>query len=108
MAEPRIAAVLLAGGSGTRLWPLSTQRNPKQFLALGDGASLLQQTAARLSGLVPTERLWVVCGEVHAAPAEAQLGDIPLSQILIEPAAKNTLAAIALAAIHLRAKDPES
>ncbi|MCC7345516.1 MAG: mannose-1-phosphate guanylyltransferase [Deltaproteobacteria bacterium] len=107
-AKPRLAAVLLAGGSGTRLWPLSTQRQPKQFLALGGERSLLQQSADRIIALAPPERLWVVCGEIHAAAAAAQLKEMPDDQVLVEPAAKNTLAAIALAAIHLRAKDPES
>lgn len=101
-------AVLLAGGSGTRLWPLSTRRLPKQFLQLGESGSLLQQTAARLKGIAPADRLWVVCGESHAAAAASQLSEIPFSNLLVEPMARNTLAAIALAALHLRARDAEA
>lgn len=107
-SKPRLAAALLAGGSGTRLWPLSTQGKPKQFLAIGGERSLIQQSADRLKGLLPTERMWVICGRSHAEEAMAQLPEIPHSQILAEPQAKNTLAAIALAAIHLRAQDPEA
>jgi len=106
--NPHLHAVLLAGGSGTRLWPLSTRRQPKQFLRLDGGQSLLQQTARRLQPLVPAERLWVVCGENHAAIASSQLGEMPVSHCLVEPMAKNTLPAIALAAIQLRAADPEA
>ncbi|MFO1464772.1 MAG: sugar phosphate nucleotidyltransferase [bacterium] len=101
-------AVLLAGGSGTRLWPLSTQRRPKQFLPLAGEQSLLQKTAARLVPLVPAQRLWVVCGGTHSPAVLAQLPDMPAAHCLVEPMARNTLAAIALAAIQLRAVDPEA
>ena len=101
-------AVLLAGGSGTRLWPLSTRRLPKQFLQLGEAGSLLQQSAERLKGIAPSDRLWVVCGEGHAAAAQSQLPQLPASHWIIEPMARNTLAAIALAALHLQARDPEA
>ena len=101
-------AVLLAGGSGTRLWPLSTRRFPKQFLSVGDSGSLLQQSADRLKALAPAHRLWVVCGENHAAAAASQLADMPPSHLIAEPMAKNTLAAIALAALHLRSRDSEA
>ena len=104
----RFHAVLLAGGSGTRLWPLSTKRLPKQFLKVGAGGSLLQQTAARFSPLAPAERLYVVCGESHADAAETQLSEMPASNLIAEPMARNTLPAIALAALHLRARDPEA
>ena len=71
-AAKELHAVLLAGGSGTRLWPLSTQARPKQFLEFGAGGSLLAQSAARVRGLIPAERLWVVCGSSHAAAASAE------------------------------------
>lgn len=107
-ASPHLHAILLAGGSGTRLWPLSTRRQPKQFMRLGGGDSLLQQTASRLGPQVPPGRLWVVCGESHAGIVVAQLDEMPASHCLVEPMAKNTLPAIALAAIQLRAADPEA
>ncbi|HKX12319.1 MAG TPA: mannose-1-phosphate guanylyltransferase, partial [bacterium] len=101
-------AVLLAGGSGTRLWPLSTRRLPKQFLKIGEAGSLLQQTATRFGPLAPAERLYVVCGENHADAAENQLSQLPPTNIIVEPMARNTLPAIALAALHLRARDPDA
>ena len=100
--------VLLAGGSGTRLWPLSTRRLPKQFLQWGDSGSLLQQTAGRFGALAPERNLWVVCGESHAAAVAAQIPRMPEPNLLVEPMARNTLGAIALAAIHIRARDPEA
>ncbi len=104
----RFHAVLLAGGSGTRLWPLSTRRLPKQFLKIGEAGSLLQQTAARFTALAPAERLYVVCGENHADAAESQLSELPSANLIAEPLARNTLPAIALAALHLRDRDPEA
>ena len=101
-------AVILAGGSGTRLWPLSTKKTPKQFLRIGSERSLIQGTADRLRGLVPAERLWVVGGKNHERGLSEHLAEIPKDQILIEPQAKNTAAAIALAAVQLRARDPRA
>lgn len=102
---PHLHAVILAGGSGTRLWPLSTRDKPKQFLSVGPGGSLLQRTYDRLAGLVPPESVWVVCGRHHVAQVREQLPRVPVGQILAEPTAKNTAAAIGLAAVHLRHRD---
>ncbi len=105
-SAPHLHAVILAGGSGTRLWPLSTRDHPKQFLSVGGGASLLQQTWARLASWVPETNGWVVCGQGHVAGVRQHLPRLPPSQILAEPEAKNTAAAIALAALHLLSRDP--
>jgi mannose-1-phosphate guanylyltransferase len=104
----QLHAVLLAGGSGTRLWPLSTREHPKQFMTIGNGPSLLQATWNRLDGLVPPENRWVVCGESHATQVRQQLPDLPATRILTEPQAKNTAAAIGLAALRLRAEAPDA
>ena len=101
-------AVILAGGSGTRLWPLSTQKLPKQFLSVGGTSSFLQQTAERLDHFIKKENHWVVCGKSHAQEVERHLPYLPQAQILSEPFPRNTAAAIGLAAIHLRALDPEA
>ncbi len=110
MTPKRLAlhAVILAGGSGTRLWPLSTQRCPKQFLAMGEAPSLIQQTVFRVHELIPLSQVWVVCGQSHFSAVTSHLPNVPPQHLLIEPQAKNTAAAIALAAIHLRAQDPEA
>ncbi len=100
-----IHPVIMAGGTGSRLWPLSRQLNPKQFLTLTDGTlSMLQSTVARLDGL-DAEKPLLICNEEHrflAAEQMRQFGheDVP---IILEPCGRNTAPAIALAAIQLSA-----
>jgi len=101
-------AVILAGGSGTRLWPLSTRQKPKQFLSVGGGDSLIRQTWVRIAAWLDARRGWVVCGRDHASLVREHLPEFPAAQILAEPEAKNTAAAIALAALCLSARDPEA
>ncbi len=108
MINANLHAVILAGGSGTRLWPLSTKSKPKQFLSVGANESLLKQTVSRLEGLVSLENIWVVCGGGHAVQVKQELPDIKEDQILVEPEAKNTAPAIALAATHIISRDPKS
>ncbi|MDX1386862.1 MAG: sugar phosphate nucleotidyltransferase [bacterium] len=100
--------VILAGGSGTRLWPLSTKKCPKQFLAIGSKESLMGQTVSRLAPLLSEEDIWVVCGEAHAKMISEEFPKLNTGQILWEPQAKNTAPALALASIHLLARDPEA
>ncbi|MDX8391939.1 MAG: mannose-1-phosphate guanylyltransferase/mannose-6-phosphate isomerase [Mariprofundaceae bacterium] len=94
-----IKAVVLAGGSGSRLWPLSRRQLPKQFLKLDGDSSLLEATIARLQPLVGKDDVWVVTGEVHAS-GEAYTELAAYNQIL-EPVGRNTAPAIALAAALL-------
>jgi len=91
-----VKAVILAGGSGSRLWPLSRQQLPKQFLHLNGENSLLQETIERLNPLIGKEDIWVVTGEEHAR-GEAYAELRPYHAIL-EPVGRNTAPAIALAA----------
>lgn len=94
--------VILAGGSGTRLWPLSRQAHPKQFLALTDSSlSLLQTTLARLQGLECVAP-WLICHEEHRFIAAEQLRQVQLqtASLLLEPEARGTAPAIALAALR--------
>lgn len=106
MSTGSLHAVILAGGSGTRLWPLSTKEVPKQFLKIGAKESLLKQTISRLEGLVDQKNIWVVCGKLHADRVKNELDQVPPDQILIEPQAKNTAPAISLAALYIKARDP--
>ena len=99
-------AVLLAGGSGTRFWPLSRAHRPKQFLELVTGRTLLSETFARIAPLCPPERTWVVCGRDHAGAVRSGLPDLPAAQVLVEPAARNTAPAIGLAAVRVVREDP--
>ena len=104
MNNPLLLPVIMAGGSGTRLWPLSRELFPKQFLALDGKQSMLQATIARLDGLSDTQPL-VICNEAHRFLVAEQLRQVEaLSRnILLEPAGRNTAPAIALAALHATA-----
>lgn len=90
------AAVILAGGAGTRLRPLSSEENPKQFLKLFDGESLLQKTFARAAQLLPAERIFVSTNVQYADKSREHLPAMPAGNVLTEPARRNTGPAIAL------------
>jgi len=90
------AAVILAGGAGTRLRPLSSDENPKQFLKLFDGKSLIQLTFERLRQLLPAERIFVSTNAQYAAKSLEHLPELPPENVIAEPARRNTAPAIAL------------
>jgi mannose-1-phosphate guanylyltransferase len=94
-------AVILAGGRGTRFWPRSRTRTPKQLLNIVGKTTMLEQTVARLAPLFPPSRQWVVTNSEQAAAVRRQIPRIPGSHILAEPIGRNTAAAIGLAAAHL-------
>lgn len=96
-----ILPVVMAGGSGTRLWPLSRELHPKQFLKLGDQTTMLQSTLLRLQGL-PVQQALVIGNEQHRFLVAEQLRQIDAlgRNILLEPVGRNTAPAIALAALH--------
>ena len=108
MRGDMLHCVIMAGGSGTRFWPQSRRRLPKQFLCFGSNQSLLQETVDRSLGLVPFERIWIVTGAPHAAETDRQVPSIPKTNILIEPCGRNTAPCIGLAAIQLLASDPDA
>jgi mannose-1-phosphate guanylyltransferase len=101
-------SVVPAGGSGTRLWPVSRANQPKFLLPLLGDRSLLQQTADRLGDLASPERTIVVCGPAHAAPVARQLPDLPEANVVVEPSPKGTCAAIALAAALIARREPNA
>jgi mannose-1-phosphate guanylyltransferase len=102
-------AVIPAGGSGTRLWPLSRAGHPKFLHPLtGTGASLLQATVSRLAPMTPPGRVFVVTGVAHAAAVSRQLAGVPEENILVEPSPRDSCAAIALAAAVIARRDPEA
>ncbi|MEJ7745167.1 MAG: mannose-1-phosphate guanylyltransferase/mannose-6-phosphate isomerase [Luteimonas sp.] len=102
--------VILSGGSGSRLWPLSRQNQPKQFLTLIGERSLFQETLLRTSRLPGAQAPVTVCSEEHRFMVGEQLHEIELAQgaILLEPSARNTAPAIALAALHLVETDAQA
>ena len=105
-----IIPVVLAGGSGTRLWPLSRQHYPKQLLKLFGDTTMLQQTILRLSGLADLASPIVVCNVEHRFMVAEQLHEIGLTDavIMLEPSARNTAPALALAALQARDIDASS
>jgi mannose-1-phosphate guanylyltransferase len=94
-------AVILAGGAGTRLRPLSSDENPKQFLRLFDGQSLLQLTFARLERLLPPEAIYVSTNVQYAGKCREHLPRMPEENVLTEPARRNTAPAIALCTFEI-------
>lgn len=106
--EIPLFAVIMAGGSGTRFWPASRKRHPKQFLAVGGKRSLIAETSARLSGLVPHERQLVVTSHEYVALAKKQLRKLPPENILAEPIGRNTAACVAWAALEVEKRAPNS
>jgi mannose-1-phosphate guanylyltransferase len=93
--------VLLAGGRGTRFWPRSRTRTPKQLLDITSGRTMLHETVLRLRPMFLPGRIWVVTNDEQAPAVRRELSHVPHSQILSEPTGRNTSAAIGLAAIHL-------
>ena len=95
-------AVILAGGRGTRFWPRSRTRTPKQLLNIVGKETMLEQTVARLRPLIPAERIWTVTNAGQAAAVRKQVPAATRKRVLIEPKGLNTAVAIGLAAIHAR------
>ncbi len=104
MATDKLAthAVILAGGRGTRFWPRSRTRTPKQLLNIVGKETMLEQTVARLRPLIPLERTWTVTNAEQAAEVRKQLPAPARRRVLTEPVGRNTAAAMALAALHVR------
>ncbi len=100
-------AVLLAGGSGTRFWPLSTPQTPKQLLPLSGAGSTAEEAVERLTGLIPRERILVVAGE-GVAPRLRALLSLPAENFLIEPRAASTAPALIWATWEARRRDPNA
>jgi mannose-1-phosphate guanylyltransferase len=99
----------MAGGVGSRFWPLSNPEYPKQFIDfLGCGRTLIQLTFDRFKGVAPIENFWVVTNEKYVEIVKEQLPGIPTSHILAEPAARNTAPCIAWACWSIKKEDPES
>ena len=102
-------AIIMAGGSGTRFWPLSRSDRPKQFLSLGpDRRALLRATAERVWSLIPPERTLVVTSELLRGQVEELLPELDSSQVMAEPVGRNTAPCIGWAATHVLRQDPDA
>ena len=101
--------VIMAGGIGSRFWPMSTPECPKQFIdVMGCGRSLIQLTADRFSGVCPKENVWVVTSEKYVGIVKEQLPEIPEGNILAEPCARNTAPCIAYACWKIKKNHPNA
>ncbi|HLE91554.1 MAG TPA: mannose-1-phosphate guanylyltransferase, partial [Anaerolineales bacterium] len=100
--------VIMAGGGGTRLWPLSRKEKPKQLLSLLGKETLFQSTVARLEKLFPPERIVIVTVAELAREMQEQVPSIPAENYLIEPAPRGTASVVALAAAVLKKRDPQA
>lgn len=100
--------VIMAGGGGTRLWPLSTPKRPKQFLAFAGGRSMLSMTLDRVETLAPPEATWIVTMADQKDAVMQEITTFPEKNVLLEPMARNTAAAIGLSAVHILRDDPEA
>src|SRR2546421_1436410 len=98
-------ALILAGGSGERFWPLSRRARPKQLLRLVAKQTLLEQAVARLEGLIPPERLLILTNVDQEAAVRELLPQLPKENIVAEPAKRDTAAAVALGAGWVAARD---
>jgi mannose-1-phosphate guanylyltransferase len=102
MEKLRTHAVILAGGRGTRFWPRSRTRTPKQLLNIVGKDTMLRQTLARLKPLISPERIWTVTNAAQAIAVRKQVPRAARRRVLLEPMGMNTAVAIGLAAIHVR------
>lgn len=105
--RPAVHAVVMAGGAGTRFWPLSREAHPKPLLSVGGGRTLLGETLTRARRVASGDRVWLVCGTAHARKMR-QASKLPARRLLVEPVMRNTAAVIALAAHRIVREDPEA
>jgi mannose-1-phosphate guanylyltransferase len=106
--NPHFYPVILAGGRGTRFWPLSRKRHAKQLLALEGRQTMIQQTVARLGRAAPLSRFWVITNNDLRPAILRQLPKLPKKQVVAEPVGRNTAPAIGLAAFLLLRRDPDA
>lgn len=103
-----LCALIMAGGKGTRFWPLSTEEKPKQFLRLVGKETMLQMTINRIKPIIPIERIFICTGEKYVDLVKEQLNELPERNIIVEPKGRNTTPCIALSALIINRYYKES
>ncbi|MDB5385078.1 MAG: algA [Planctomycetaceae bacterium] len=106
--DDSLYAVVLAGGSGTRFWPASRRMLPKQFLTLVGSRTMLQTTVERCLPWIPLSRMRIVTNTIQAAEVSAEIPDLDVAHVIVEPCARNTAPCIGLAAAQLVQQDPDA
>lgn len=106
MTHARFVSIIMAGGSGTRFWPVSTRALPKQFLPLAGDTPMLRETAERVLPVTPWDSLFVICGAHHAGNVRRILPELPEPNLILEPVARNSCPALALAGLAIRRRYP--
>jgi mannose-1-phosphate guanylyltransferase len=106
--RPRVYAVIMAGGSGTRFWPLSRKRRPKQFLPIATQKTMIEETVERLRPLLPPEAIFTISDRAQAAAIRKLIPDLPRSNVFVEPMAKNTAASLILATARIYLRNPKA
>ena len=101
-------AIVMAGGQGTRLWPLSRKKNPKQFLKLFGDKTLIEHTVERVSKIVPRQHIYIITDAPNVSRTRKLFHNIPPSQIIGEPEGRNTAATIGLGAALIQKRDSNS
>lgn len=97
-----LCALIMAGGKGTRFWPMSTDEKPKQFLSLVEDRTMIQMTIERILPIIPIERIFVCTGEKYIKLVKEQLPELPEKNIIVEPQGRNTAPCIALSALVIK------
>ena len=96
-----LCALIMAGGKGTRFWPLSTEDKPKQFLKLINDETMIQMTVNRIKPIIPMERIFICTGKKYVSLVKEQLPEINDMNIIVEPEGRNTAPCIALSALMI-------
>ncbi len=111
MGEDRsnhVYAVIMAGGFGKKLWPVSRRKMPKQFVDLLDDGTMIAKTIQRISGLVPEEHIFIITSELGRTLLACTLRSFREDNVIVEPASRNTAPCIALATAHIKKRDPDA
>lgn len=105
---PNVYAVIMAGGVGSRFWPRSTEKTPKQLLEIVNRGTMIQNTVARISGIIEPSKILIVTNKLQKPTVARQLPHVPAGNIIVEPIGRNTAPCIGLAALFIRRIDPDA